>query len=504
MTQQVTRFNLTGYNFPLLSTGSGKSVIVPSKLDIEPSNARFVPKPEPQLIYCENLLPTAEGYRSCILTAIIAAAANPADVAFEEVYNVAASDGALAWLAPASGSNQLWKGTTWSGMGAYGAGVATTHANITGQSYICWAYTGIKRVNITAGTLSSGTDAGDTLVGITATNIKGICASGNYLIAYAEQTISWSSPTNPMDFTPSLITGAGTATPTDLRGRIIKIVQISTGFLIYTTENVVSVTASGNASYPWVFKPVAESTGLKAGVDSATETVAGNGIAWTLDGLQAISVTGVEPLLPEITDFVASKLLETYDVATGLLTIEKLSTDLVLALHRISKRYLVISYGKTATFTHALVFDTALNRWGKIVTSHVEVVSLPSNQVEADRVICFVSSVGSVVQLSMDATAIEATGVAVFGRFTVTRTSKTTVQEVEIESPSTADVLTCRLGTSYEDGVTQDAIKLLAATTSNTTRKYYTRTTGVAHFLHLAGMLNLTCVTVTSTQDGKR
>lgn len=508
MTQQISRLNLTGYNFPMLSRGIGSSIIVQSALDVQLDKVggQQSNKPSPQLVYCENLLPTTEGYRSCIFSLVAPAAVAPASSAFGEVYNVAASDGALGWFAPAGGTNQLWKGTTWAGTGAFGAGLKTSHANITGQSYICYAYTALKRVDITVGTLTAmtvGSGTGNTIIGIDPVNIKGICASGNYLIAYAEQTISWSSPSNPMDFTPSLITGAGTATPSDLKGVITEVVQVADGFIIYTSSNAVSAAYSGNASYPWIFKHIAGSTGLRSSGDAVSDDISDTNIAWTLDGFQAIKASGVEPMLPEVTDFVAAKLLETYNATTGILTTTKLTNELNLSLHRLSARYLTISYG-IAGFTHALIFDAALKRWGKIVHDHVEIISLPTNQLTSHRVICLVKADGSIYQLSNDATAVTAAGVAIIGRLTVTRTSKVTLQEVLIEGVDAAATMACRVGVSYDAGVTQQPLVTPVIATTVNTRKATMRLTGHAHHLHLTGMLDLTSLVITTTQDGKR
>jgi hypothetical protein len=506
MTQQISRLNLTNYNFPLLSTGIGKSIVLGSKLDVPADTVagQRSTLSQPQLIYAENLLPTTEGYRSCKFTALIPAAI-PAVTNFSEIYNVASSDGALGWFCPANGTNQLWKGTTWAVTSAFGAGKETSHANITGQSYVCYEYTGIKKINITAGTITSGVDASDTLVGILAANIKGICAAGNYMIAYDEERISWSSPTNLMDFTPSLVTGAGSAIPTDLKGRIVAVLQNASGFVIYTTQNMVAATYSGNASYPWVFKHIPGSSGLQSGYDKVTEAISDVSIAWTADGLHQVSATGVTPILADVTDFLQGRILESYNAGTGVITETLLTADIKMMLHQVSERYLAISYGSTdAPFSNALIFDAALKRWGKVTVPHIEVIALPSSQATADRELCFVAADGSVQQLSMEATNTTASGVAIFGRITTTRTSSLTMQRVSVESVKATDVFTCKLGTSYVGGRRQDVISTLTGTNVGGIVNFPCRLTGAAHYVHLAGMLNLTSLEVAATQAGVR
>ena len=507
MPQQISRLALTNYNFPLLSTGVGKSIVLGSRLDVTDSSAgRPSWLNSPQLIYAENMLPTTEGFRSGKFSALIAAAF-PTTALFDEIYNVAARDGALGWFSPCGGANRLWKGTTWLESGVFGAAANTSHANITGQSYVCWAYTaaGVRRINITAGTTSSATDAGDTLVGISAANIKGICASGNYLIAHAEQTISWSSPNNPMDFTPSLVTGAGTATPTDLKGRILAIRQTASGFFIYTTQNIIAATYSGNTTHPWVFRHVQGSAGLQSGTDKVTELISDASIAWTTDGLQQVTAQGITPILAEITDFLRGRIIESYNAVTGVITQTALAADIQVSLRQISERYLVISYGTTATpYSSALVFDAALKRWGKLTVSHVQVAALPSSQATADRVLCFIAADGTTTQFSLEATNTTADGVAIFGRITTTRTSALTLQRVAIESVKAADVFTCKVSTSYRGGSRHDAIATLTAINLGASTEFNARVTGVSHFVHLAGMLNLTSLEVSASQAGVR
>jgi len=508
MAQIVTRLQLNAYSFPLLSTGSGKPTVVPTNLDSV--FARKELAPTPQLIYCENLLPTIEGYRSCVLNSIIAAASNPVSAAFADTYLAASADGASGWFSPAGGTNQIWKsGGAWQGTGAFGGGIKTSHANVGGQSYICWEFSRFSRVNLTPATLSRNTDTADTLIYAAETHaqiearFKRICASGNYLIAAGDKVIYWSNPANPMDFTPSLVTGTGNAILADLKGKIVDLVQVANGFLIFTTENVISATYSGNATFPWVFRQVAGSTGLRNIGDAATGYIDNGSLVLTTDGMQIVTVEGVKPVLPEVTDFLAARLMETYNSTTGVLTTTATVADLLVSIKTVSKRYLVVSYGITS-FTHALVFDSVLNRWGKVVVNHADVLPLPAAAPNSHRVICFLAADGSAVQLSLDATAGNAAGVAIIGRIKLTRTSKCTLQEVSLESPLATDVMVCRVATSYEGGTAMQPVVALTGQVSGQSRRFLSRLTGDSHNIHLTGMLNLTALTATLTQDGFR
>jgi hypothetical protein len=372
---------------------------------------------------------------------------------------------------------------------------------------VCWQFAGVKRVNVAANTLSEGTDAGDTLLGISALNIKGICASGNYLIAYSEQTISWSNPTNPMDFVPSLITGAGTATPSDLKGRIVECIQTANGFIIYTTQNAVSAVASGNTQYPFIFKHIAGSTGLRTSEDAVSDEIGDAQIAWTTDGFHQVAQNGVTTVLPEVTDFIRARRLETYNRTTMELTTVDLTAELHIAIHRLSERFLVISYGTAAyNFSYALVYDSALKRWGKLAIAHAEIILLPSDHVTGLSELCFVASTGATHKLSLTSVTTPTTrdGVAVFGRLALTRTSALTVQKVTVETTD-GNAIVCALTSNYFSSLAIPRVvtRLTNAVTPGGT-DFYGRVTGKDLLLHLTGAIKLTCVEITTTQSGVR
>jgi len=76
-------------------------------------------------------------------------------------------------------------------------------------------------------------------------------------------------------------------------------------------------------------------------------------------------------VLPEITDFLAGKVFEDFDEVTKELSLTELTATMKKKTKFISSRYLIVSYGITE-FTHALIYDIALERLGKLKIAHVD------------------------------------------------------------------------------------------------------------------------------------
>ena len=80
----------------------------------------------------------------------------------------------------------------------------------------------------------------------------------------------------------------------------------------------------------------------------------------------------------------------------------------------VASRYLVISYG-VFEFTHAIIYDLALKRLGKVKITHADVFEYVGEQTEASKEsIAFLLGTGEVKTLDFSATA-DASGVLVLG-----------------------------------------------------------------------------------------
>jgi hypothetical protein len=213
--------------------------------------------------------------------------------------------------------------------------------------------------------------------GLTVSSIRNICSSFNYLIAlHDDGTIYWSSTTTPTDFTASLVTGAGSETlGVDIGARFL--VEHPAGFLIFGPKGVVFAQYTGNSRYPWKFTPVANAGGYTFpyqawGNKSSVATYCiddGNRVRIITDG-------SAQLVAPEISSFLERKTYhDVFDYTTNLF-----SPSDPFNLKKITyvlDRYLIVSIieANTAQNAYAFVYDTLLQRYGKIKQHHYFVVA---------------------------------------------------------------------------------------------------------------------------------
>jgi hypothetical protein len=77
------------------------------------------------------------------------------------------------------------------------------------------------------------------------------------------------------------------------------------------------------------------------------------------------------PTMPEVSDFLTACVYEDFDETTLSLTQAYLSKQLTVKIAVIGNRFIIISYGPDQTnFTHAIVYDIGLNRYGKLRINH--------------------------------------------------------------------------------------------------------------------------------------
>ena len=236
--------------------------------------------------------------------------------------------------------------------------------------------------------------------GLEPANIDGITNSNNFLIAWNQTTVFWSSTIDPLDFVPSLSSGAGSENPTPVRGKIVACLPATDGFVIYTTANAVMATWSGNIRFPWKFTEISGSAGIEQIQHVTYEANYPGHIAWTTAGLQLIQKSGAQQLLPEVTDFLAGRKVEEYlDPVRGYqnffneaaVSFDSVSQDWGTRVQQdsllkefslpdppkikvalIASRYLVISYGwrREGLYDYAIVQDMSLSRFGKLKITH--------------------------------------------------------------------------------------------------------------------------------------
>lgn len=387
MAHQWYRTNLANATFPFYSDAVGRTIIMVGQdqnynyLDQigEPVKERGNPK----AYYMHNCMPTVQGYQA--IGYDLAIDGLPAATDFDDCFVLEYTNPAATVLfSPALGANYIfdgnigeWVSTDPFPIGTIGTNTLVTTAFVNGVTYIYFENIGCYMYNTTTRALDA-----VMLSGLTADLIKGICAAVGYMIAFDDTDVVWSSTIDPTDFVPSIITGAGGGSLQYADGVINFCIPISNGFVVYCERNSVSATFSANINFPWVFLPVPKAGGVNS-IDrvGATELTGGSTHhVWSTIGMQEVSRNNADLEFPEANDFLASLIFEDFDETTLVFTDSYLSTPLDIKVAYIAERFVVISYGTadSPVYTHALVFDNFLKRWGKLKIEHQRCFEWPA------------------------------------------------------------------------------------------------------------------------------
>jgi hypothetical protein len=510
MAQTVTRVNLSAQSFPFLSELSGRAVIV--KQTDQNYIAATVSKEDldkdigvASCYYCHNVIATAQGYQSISYAPLISAIPGITD--FAGVFPVLdSSTGNRAFIGYTASGNfyyALDPFYIWTLVGAFptAAGKTITSAFINGITYIYFENVGCYQFNF-------GTFALDSVVltALVVAEIIGIVAVQGYLLAWSKSAIAWSSLVDPTDFTPSLITGAGGGAVQGARGDLVACVSHTIGIVIYTNQNAVAAPTSGNARYPFNFRELVASGGL-ASLELVTwDANSGNHYAYTSSGLQLISLQQVQTVIPEVTDFLAGAVFEDFNETTEEFEITNLTTTLKKRLSLISDRYLCFSYGITE-YTHALIYDLALKRWGKLKYTHVDIFEFSLLQAELvetpRRSIAMLSANGIVKVVKIDSMDTTANGVTLLGKYQYVRNRLMTLEIVDVENVTVGGYFRC------VDKYTLDGKNFLSKVayqleSNGLYRKLAFAVAGVNHSLLFLGAYHISSLEITYHVHGNR
>jgi hypothetical protein len=540
--QTVFKGNLGAPNFPLVSSFEDQTVAVP-QYDENSANQRFYQgsyvesdMDTPQVYYMHNVMPDSQGYKSIAYKRTIKAPVVP-DNTFDQMFTVHDANENRALLAHCTNGNfyifvpgnASWKQIQIPGW--TGGPITTAAAN--GNTYICLSKFGVYKVDITNEVLSV-----VNLAGMTMASIISICSANNYLIVTDGTVVYWSNATNPEDFVPSLVTGAGSVTPNDLAGTIVGIFQLNNGFVVYTVANIIAASFSGNIRYPWIFKSDSNSSGILNVKDVTNNVSLGEHYAWTAAGLLRVTGQGCTPEFGEVTDFLSGRIFEDYDDVANTFSTQYLSTPLLVKPAYIGSRFLVISYGVTS-YTHALVFDVALKRWGKLRINHVDcfeitinndgngvpwtglagtswsqlqgnawqdLITLTNSAPSAKRTLAFLQADGMVQTAIFDYGNFTSDACIIFGKYQLVRTNLCSLNAVSLENLDINNgnvniaILTTLDGKTY---LTPPLVPTNEITSAQV-RKYNCRKTGLNHALVITGAFHLVSIELTFAKHGRR
>lgn len=406
MATRKIRCNLASATFPLLTKAMGRSIVIPAPGRVEAAvqdtdgASQNYTKNTPQPLYVQNYLPSMEGFNSIRIPKESIPVSLPAtvdkkiniyilrdeldtrvfylsDPRYNYIYNY--NVGAWVSFPPVTPPNR--DGIT--------GDEQVTVAYIKGKTYVCIEKYGIYTYDTKDNIFKNIEE----LAGVDQYAIKGITSAGPYLILFTNTTIYWSNVNDPLDFVPSLITGAGSTEVLAVKSVIVVLAPVADGFIIYTAHNAVSATVTGDMNTPFTYKEIEDFTGLPGLQYLSYGSVSSSShIAWTPTGIVEVNSQSVINSFPEATLFYQGKTIEEYDTTDKNIKLQK-SLDVLNSKFRvIGGRYITLSYSLSdlSYFTHALVYDIALKRWGKLVFNHIDVFepSLPSpyRRVRCDQI----------------------------------------------------------------------------------------------------------------------
>jgi hypothetical protein len=496
---------------------------------------------KPQILYAQDVLPTAQGLKSVSYLNIVGAPL-VANLKFSRVFTALdpAQNKALIGITADSkiymitSSNYQWQDVTPGGWAGFDF---VTIATANGQSYLMLKKFGFYKVNILGAALVS-----TVLTGVTVANMYGCFSSVNYLCLYDATIIYWSSTANPLDFTLSLITGAGSSTPYDESGVIVTVVSLNNGFIVYTTLNMIIASFSNNTQFPWIFRDANNSAGVGDIKNIGYSDNSGFHVALTFAGLQQVTVQQATTINPEVADFLASKVIEYFDPIAYKIVQTILSTAMVTAVALISSRYIVVSYGAT-TLTDALVYDFVLQRYGKLHVTHVQAFEVdvsfnasaqPYNQAaelgatyaaatpqtyissaasfnnspDLGKVFGFLQTDGTIKLAVLDYTYTYSNAdaaVVLLGKFQAVRAKLVNLEQVEVEVVSALNTNFTVVDIPSINGKDLlPGVPLATILSGSYMRRYGCRIIGKNHILAFLGNLHLTTVEITAVLDASR
>jgi len=507
MSQVVYRANLSAKSFPFLSQNWGRTVIVPQydntfSRDLASSEDADRDIGIPQIFYCHNVMPHQQGFQSVGYTSVNAGTlilGGTARVA-KDIFLVRDGAGNSIYLCYDTNGN-MYKlvGETWIFLQDM-LSSDITFAYVSGVTYIFSSKKGCWKYDFGTGLLVS-----VTLTGLSIVDILGITYSAGYLIAWTLSSVAWSSTIDPTDFTPSLVTGAGGGAVESARGTIVACVAHIQGFIVYTTANAVVAAFSGNTRFPFNFREIVASGGLTSLNNVTYDANTGNHYAYTTSGLQLISTTQTQTILPEATDFISGKLFEDYDESTDTFYSTPLSATMMKRVAMISDRYLVISYGMFS-LTHALVYDLTDKRWGKLRIEHVacfEYQLYSPVLIEIPRQsIAFLGKDGTIQVVDFSVNSISSNGVICLGKYQFIRQRLLQLDEIECENFIIGYNPTVLVLSALDGKNTTKSVPVPLAN-NNLYRRYGCSAVGKNHSLVFRGAFSLVSLVLTFHIHGK-
>lgn len=511
MSQITYRANLSAKVFPFISEYFGRSIIVPGpdqnfSRQLTSNEDPDKDKGIPQVYYCHNVMPVGDGFQSVGYTEPIAAV-SPTENHFINQFILRADTGSEVYFSSTEDGRNFvlpFGATFWTQINTIPgtAGKQVTIAFVNGQTYIYFASIGCFYYD--AGLVQL---VAVSLAGLTAADILGIVSSAGYMIAWSTAEVAWSSTIDPTDFVPSLITGAGGGSVETAKGRITVCTANSLGFIVYTVENAVAMLYSGNARYPFNAREIVNAGGLANLALVGYGADAGDAYAYTTSGVQIVATNGAKTVLSDVTDFLAGKYFEDFNVSTLAFTRTSLTNPMKKALSIVANRYVVFSCG-IFEFTHALIYDTVQKRFGKLKITHAscfewKLLTPEVNETPRES-IGFLKNNGSISVVDFSFTSSTSSGVMLLGKYQYARSRLLTLDQVDVENVRQEDSFKLYNEYSVDGKNITDTVAGYLANDTGKLRSFNFRQTGINHTLVFVGGFYVTSLVLKFHINGKR
>jgi hypothetical protein len=552
MAQIAYRANLSSAIYPMTIADGGRTVIIPGP--DQNFDRRVDPAGEqkdagiPQALYLENVMPTVNGYQSVSFLAPTSRTMTvPAGASYIK-FCIETPAGLEGLPGPGIPAVQItvfpifvWDNDALS-CGIFGdktvtyTGTAATNIQAASVTVIAGISYLFLRTTVTNYLYEVVRDVNDNIVLINVTSsvtpplildsFKSITSSNNYLIGHDLTTIYYSSTTSPLDFVSSLVSGAGQIDPNSSENLIQYVKETTNGFYVYCATNTLIAQYTGNARYPWKFMPVMNSTGRYEDYNWCTAGGAdtpGHYVIEKNKNLKFIQNNQATAVAPEVSDFLGKNpLQELFDYATNTFIRTTANTS-VPSIYIYMNRYVIVSINGTAAsgaanekYTHAIVFDTVLSRYGKLKIDHSflftvagprETLAFVNKQSRAIRYLSF-----DIYQTEIPFVGLSwqpATGVLILGKFQYVRSRKIQLHEIQVEGPQNTAIVpspnfSCVLFPSLEGRKLDDAVPLTASLLSDGLAIYPVHNTAQNHSICLKGAFNVNTLQLKFSPRGDR
>lgn len=238
------------------------------------------------------------------------------------------------------------------------------------------------------------------VVGLQTAGVTGVIGVSNRIVCHDGKWLYWSGSLNPLDFTPSLHTGAGSTGVTSDIGQIVSLVPSVDGFYILGRRGGLFAKCTGNIQTPFAVSVIDEFSGIESADWCIQSYVAATYMCYTNTGLCRLT-----PQKAEYDYFDYSSCLESgrmivlhgIDCAWGEGFVDaaeyidspeceptymyhEVETARKLKVYSVSPDYECISFGWSdghQAYQRLLVFNKVLQRSTVLHTSHNHVVDTP-------------------------------------------------------------------------------------------------------------------------------